>query len=300
MTIVEVAAPPPVPLPHPTPDSEAAAEPAPTPPVVPPAHADDDTGEFSFDDWTMPPERRRRVAIWLIPLLIIITGVGIWAVIFLDSGSSPTTTVAATPNSLPPATVNVIASSTTTTLPPPTTTAAPTTTVAAFAQPSQWALQSAPVDPTELTLKAAGIGPIDIGTPIEEAAGVLTASLGEADAAGIDGVCQPLESYWLQWGRLKVIFDGDRAGARFVSYRYETSDSVNAGVEFTTLSGVALGDSVADLQDIYKAYTVSFEVIESKDYFRLSDGGQLLLWGPVTSTDSNGVIEGIYSPSPCP
>jgi hypothetical protein len=48
------------------------------------------------------------------------------------------------------------------------------------------------------------------------------------------------------------------------------------------------------------SYTVSFEVIEGKDFFRLSDGGDLLLWGPVTSTDPQGTIEGIYSPDPCP
>ena len=29
----------------------------------------------------------------------------------------------------------------------------------------------------------------------------------------------------------------------------------------------------------------SFEVIEGKDHFRLSDGGVLLLWGPVSSTE---------------
>ncbi len=273
---------------------------------VEPDFAQDDTGEFSFDDWTLPPEPRRRVAVWLIPLLFVIAAGGVWAVTSLGTDATPEPTIAAAPSSLPPATIGTVAPPTTTppqattTVEQTTTTVAPTTTVPSFAQPSRWDVQSTPVDAAELTLRAEGIGPIDVGTPIEEAAGILTASLGEADAAGIDGLCQPQESYWLQWGRFKAIFNGDGAGAELVSYRYEISDTAVDDVELTTLSGVALGDSITDLQDTYKVYTVSFEIIGSTDYFRLSDGGQLLLWGPVTSTDPTGTITGIYSPSPCP
>jgi len=54
-----------------------------------------------------------------------------------------------------------------------------------------------------------------------------------------------------------------------------------------------------DLQRIYSQFTITFEVIEGKDHFRLVDGGDLLLWGPVSSTEADGTIEGIYSPSPC-
>jgi hypothetical protein len=67
-----------------------------------------------------------------------------------------------------------------------------------------------------------------------------------------------------------------------------------------TLSGIRLGDTVEVLQSTYGSYTVSFEVIDGKDHFRLLDGGELLLWGPVTSTEAQGTVEGIYSPDPCP
>ena len=49
-----------------------------------------------------------------------------------------------------------------------------------------------------------------------------------------------------------------------------------ADLELTTLSGIALGDTVDDLISTYTQYTISFEVINSKDHFRLSDGGELL------------------------
>ncbi|GMR02966.1 MAG: hypothetical protein BMS9Abin20_1322 [Acidimicrobiia bacterium] len=279
-------------------DAEAGR--SPVPPVVPPPPLDDDTGEFSFDDWTMPPERHRSVMVWLAPLLILVVAAGLWAVVFLDAGSVPsTTTVAASGNTLPPVTTSTSSPQTSTSTQPITTTSTSAPAAALFPPPSAWPPQGSPVDPSELMLKAAGIGPIDIGAPIGEAAGILTASFGEAEAAGIDGLCPPDESYWLQWGQLTAIFDGSGADSKFVSYRYEEADAPNSDLGLTTLSGIALGDTVADLQSTYTFYTISFELIASKDHFRLSDGGELLLWGPVTNTEPTGVVEGIYSPSPC-
>ena len=65
------------------------------------------------------------------------------------------------------------------------------------------------------------------------------------------------------------------------------------------LSGLALGDTVADLQRIYSSFTITFEIIDGQDVFRLVDGSELLLWGPVTSTAPDGIVTGIYSPGPC-
>ena len=127
----------------------------------------------------------------------------------------------------------------------------------------------------------------------------MTATLGEADQAGIDGLCPPEESYWLEFGQLTAIFDGHDSSALFVSYRYDQPEGSEADLGLTTLSGVAIGDTVDDLISTYTQYTISFEVINSKDYFRLSDGGELLLWGPISSADPEGLIEGIYSPSAC-
>ena len=192
-----------------------------------------------------------------------------------------------------------VAPSSTTSTSVTTTTLAPTTTAIAFPLPIDWPPKGEPIAVDDLTLKQSAIGPIDIGMPIGDVAGVLTASLGAATASGIDGVCPPDESYWLQFGQLTAIFDGFDSASVFVSYRYDEPQGTDPELGLKTLSGIGIGDTVEELIDTYTQFTISFEVIDSKDFFRLSDGGDLLLWGPVSSVDPAGLIEGIYSPTPC-
>ena len=149
-------------------------------------------------------------------------------------------------------------------------------------------------------MKASGLGEIQLGSSLADVSGRLVASLGLAESAGDSDLCQPEEAYWLQWGPLRVIFDGYEPNSQFVSYRYVESEDGVATVPLRTLSGIGIGDSVAGLQSTYDFYTITFEVIDGQDHFRLVDGGELLLWGPVSSTDSTGTVLGIYSPTPCP
>ena len=218
-----------------------------------------------------------------------------WILVFLDeNGSSDSPSAASTTTSS-----STTSEPTTTTAPDATTTTAgETTTTIPYPPPASWEAIGDPIASDDLTLKAAGIGPLDFGLTIEEAAGRLTASLGEAEAAGVDGLCPPDESYFLQWGELKGIFDGFEPGSLFVSYRYEDVGS-DTELGLATLSGLELGDTVAELKQIYSAFTITFEVIDGQDHFRLLDGGELLLWGPVTSSSDAGRVAGIYSPSPC-
>jgi hypothetical protein len=273
--------------------------PPPTPPMAPPPPASsiDDTGEFGFDDWTLPPDRPRNRGIWLIPIVLLVAVVIVWILVFLDNDSTTTTTLIAesTTTTVPEPTTTTATPDTTTTTTVPETT---TTTVAAFPPPATWPPTGDPIDVADLTLRAAGIGPIDIGAPIADVAGAFGATLGEAIASGDDDLCPPAESYWLQWSDLRVIFDGFGDDATFVSYRYE---DVGAGepLGLSTLSGLSVGDTVADLAQIYSQFTITFELIDGVDHFRLNDGGELLLWGPVSSTEPEGIVEGIYSPSPC-
>ena len=263
----------------------------PPPPVV---RQPDDTGEFAFDAWTEPAEgdyEKSRTA-WLVPagLVIVILAAVAWLV-FAGDDSPSTTTVAA----LSSTTV----SETTTSAAATTTTQAPTTTAIVFPLPGDWPPQGEPIDTADLTLKQTAIGPIDIGTPIGDVAGVLTSSLGEATASGIDGLCPPDEAYWLEFGQLTAVFDGFDSDAVFVSYRYDEAQGTDPDLGLQTLSGIAIGDTVEDLINTYTQFTISFEIIDSRDFFRLSDGGDLLLWGPVSSVDPAGLIEGIYSPTAC-
>lgn len=270
-------------------------EPATTPPPPPPP-SPEDTGEFSFDDWTLPPERPRSRARWIVPIILLLAVIAVWVLVFLDGESTPTTTVAAATTTEAPTTSTTAA--TTTTAVTTTTTEAPTTTTTiATPPPSVWPPIGDAIPTDELVLRAEGIGPLDIGSGIGQIAGRLTASLGEAEASGTDDVCEP-EAYWLQWGDLRVFFDGFESGSTFLSYRYEDSGS-ETDLGLTTLSGLALGDTVADLQSIYSSFTIAFEVVDGRDVFRLVDGADLLLWGPVTGTEPDAQVVGIYSPGPC-
>jgi len=267
--------------------------------IVPPPPLLSDDDDFSFDDWTdEPSEKSRSAAVWLIPLLIAVAAGVVWVIVFLDSPSVPvTTTVAAAPTTTAPTTSTTIATAGTAA---PTTTTTPAAAPPTFPGPSTWPPLGEALAADEFAMKASGIGPLDIGMPIEEVAGLLRASFGEAIAAGIDRVCPPDETYWLQWGDLMVIFDSQNPGAEFVSYRNEVSEVSGPTLGLTTLSGLKVGDTVSDLRDTYQAYTISFELIDSTPYFRLQAGGDLLLWGPLSNVEADGVIEGIYSPSPCP
>ena len=275
-----------------------------TPPPVPPPAADslsaDDTGEFGFDDWTLPPEPGGGKAKWFIPIVLVLAFGAMWVFVFMDRGSpSATTTLVAseTTTSLAPTTT---AADTTTTQAETTTTSSTTTTVPWPAAES-WPAVGEAIPVTELGLGASGIGPIDLGTPIDAAAGAFVASLGTAGEAGYDmSMCEGTDWYWLTWGDLWGIFDGYDSDATFIAYRYESDGGAEPEPTLETLSGVRLGDTVETLTNTYAAYTVSFEVINGKDHFRLSDDGELLLWGPLSSTEPQGIVEGIYSPDPCP
>jgi Zn-finger nucleic acid-binding protein len=273
--------------------------PEPATDAAPPPPALDDTGEFSFDDWTLPPERKPSKAKWFIPLALVAAVAALWVFVFADSDSSSTdqSVVAAdTTTTVAPTTTRIE----TTTTSPDTTTTTSTTTTIVYPSADSWPAVGEPIPTTELGLKASGIGPISIGTPITDAAGSLVASLGPADGAGIDSdLCPGSEWYWLDWGDLRGLFDGYEDDSLFIAYRYETDGESEPEPTLETLSGIRLGDTVEMLQNTYTSYTVSFEVLEGRDYFRLADGGDLLLWGPVTSTEPLGIIQGIYSPDPC-
>lgn len=277
-------------------DEEGDDDAVPVVPLIPPPPSltPDDTGEFSFDEWTEPEDKPRSAAFWLIPAGFAAVAIASLAFIFLSGDSTATsTTIAASETTVPTDTTTATADTTT------TTSASTTTAAEVFPGPSDWPAVGDPIELVDLTLKADGIGPIDIGTPIADAAGALTASLGEATEAGIDGLCPPDESYWLQFGQLTAIFDGHDSSATFVSYKYDEPTGSEIELGLMTPSGIAIGDTVDDLISTYTQYTISNEVIDSKDYFRLSDGGELLLWGPLSSADPEGIIEGIYSPSAC-
>jgi hypothetical protein len=265
------------------------------PPVVP-IH---DTGELGMDGWSLPPDPPKSRAVWLLPIALLVAVAAFWSFAFFGGQSATTTTLAAVPSTT--------ASTTTTTTVPispaeTSTTTSSTTTTTTVPSPTaeSWVAAGEELTSIELPMAAAGIGPLLFGDSLEDVAGQLVTTFGQAESAGDSGVCQPTEAYWLQWGPLKAIFDGYEPDSSFVSYRYEATNDGSANVVLRTLSGLELGQTVPQLQAAYPQFTITFELIDGRDHFRLASGGDLLLWGPVSSTDDSGTVLGIYSPTPCP
>jgi len=238
-----------------------------------------------------------------IPIVLGLSALGVIAMFasgLLDENPAepapPTAQATATTQATAPPTS---APAPTTTAPPPTTTS-PTTTIPAL---SLIGASGDPVVTSRLTLKAGGIGPIETGTPAQEALGRLVASLGAPEEVGVagteHGLCEGDDGRYVRWGQLTVIVLGTVADGTFVGYRYQEPPVPTSLINLATPSGIRLGDDVATLNETYASFTITYETVAGATTFRLFEDAELLLWGPVSSTDDNGRIEGIYSPAAC-
>jgi hypothetical protein len=228
--------------------------------------------------------------------VVVMFGLGL-----LDEEQSPSPDeIAAPTTTLQPTTIpeTPVTAAPTTTTPPPTT--APTTTIPA---PSDLGVAGDPVPISRLTLKADGLGPIEIGTPASEAIGRLVASLGTPEAIGIAGqaygLCADEDGRVIRWAELNAIVSGTLVEGSFVGYRYEEQAVPTGTIDLATPSGIHLGDDIATLNEVYARYSISYETAGGESTFSLSLDEELLLWGPVSSTEESGRIEGIYSPPSC-
>jgi hypothetical protein len=160
-----------------------------------------------------------------------------------------------------------------------------------------------PVALSRLTLKSDGIGPIEIGTPATEAIGRLVASLGTPDeivAGGTEhGLCAGEDGLSLRWAALSAIVSGTLAEGTFVGYRYEEPAVPTGHIDIATPSGIHIGDDIATLNEVYASYAILYETFGEESTFRLFEGDELLLWGPISSSEDSGRVEGIYSPPWC-
>ena len=240
--------------------------------------------------------------VWLIPALIAAAAVivvGLFGSGLLDRSEPVAAPIPATTP------VPTTAAPATTTQAPTTTTAAPTTTVTTTTLPAPAAI--APVGDaipmSSLTLRAAGIGPVLIGDAAPEAMGRLVASLGrpeELGAAGEElGLCAGEEGRFVRWAGLTTVVSGTLEDGTFAGYRYMEQAAPTMHLDFSTPSGLRVGDPVSSLNEIYSKFQVDYVSDGGESLFRLSDADGLLLWGPVSSIEATGRVEGIHSPDPC-
>lgn len=255
-----------------------------------------------IDPEDLPGSRPSGMRPFIVGMLL---GVGLAAVSiisFLALRSSPEapTTTEPTPTSQPaeaPTTLTTLQLPTTTLPGPPPT----IPTIEAVGEP---------IGIDELRLASTAIGPLTIGSNGTETLGRLVATLGQPAAdtgsvisTGEYGSCNGDPLRVVRWGPLAVVVENPDGESSFASYRLDLSygdlDSPAAGLR--TVSGIATGDSIETLESTYSSYTISYVVDpDLGQVFELSNAdGALLLWGPVTSSDPDGKIVGIYSPDPC-
>jgi hypothetical protein len=115
------------------------------------------------------------------------------------------------------------------------------------------------------------------------------------------GLCADDEGNAYTWDGLTAIFRIEDGTEILVGYRLDDTGSDNPTQDITSRSGLELGDTIEDLDNIYLQSGIALQDVDGIPHFLLlrSSDDATLLWGPVTSLESAGVIEGIYSPQPC-
>jgi hypothetical protein len=248
----------------------------------------------------------------IVALLLVVVSISIFQLLREDE-ADPGDVVApavTTTTQAPSTTVPVIPTAD----PTPTTTAAPLTTVT-VSVPGTFEPYEAVGDPIpldELRMGVDGIGPIEFGVSGGEAVGRLISSLGppEADSGpivstGAFGVCEGQLERIVRWGPFVAIVVVDDDGTEtFGAYRIDFSygDVGHEATNLQTVSGLRAAQSVVALEEIYSSFQITYEVIPDLGttfQLRSTRTGNLLLWGPVTSDDSSGIVLGIYSPDAC-
>lgn len=245
-----------------------------------------------------------RRAIPIVLGLSAVAVVAMFAVGLLDEPSAPAGEGTTAPETTA-APVTTTAPTTTVTTPPTTTAPPPSSTVptTTIPDPAAVGVWGEPVALSRLALRADAVGPIAFGTPSSEAIGRLVASLGTPEEIGVAGVehglCADEDGRFVRWAELVAIVSGTLADGTFVGYRFQAPDVPTSHLDLATPSGIHLGDDLATLTETYARYSISYETVEGASTFQLTDDGTLLLWGPISSTEESGRIEGIYSPLPC-
>lgn len=196
-----------------------------------------------------------------------------------------------------------------------TTTGDTTTTTSISDDPYPPVGDPIPVDRLKLITNGVQVNDNDIpnivfGMDDDEAIGRFVASFGDPTldtgfqvSTGQWGVCANDLERIVSFGPFAAIVTKPGGQEVFNGYRFDVNngDPSNPSTEMETLSGLTLGDTVADLKTIYSSQDVSFSTDPALgEIFEVSGStGNLLLWGPVEGSDDNDRIIGIYAPDVC-
>ena len=152
---------------------------------------------------------------------------------------------------------------------------------------------------------------LSFGDPADISVGRLTSSFGDFDedtgwqvSTGQWGVCTGELERVIRFGPLAAIVTTDGNTEVFNGYRQDVSfgDLDSDATQLTTKSGLLAGETVLRLKTIYATEDVQFSSDPSiGEIFELrgADSGDLLLWGPVSGTEDDSIVIGIYAPDVC-
>jgi len=118
------------------------------------------------------------------------------------------------------------------------------------------------------------------------------------------GVCAGELERVIFFGTYAAILTKQGGQEIYNGYRQDLTfgDATHEAFALETLSGLKIGDTVADLKETYKSETVSFAINPKLGDVYLVEGstsGNLLLWGPVEGDDDADRVVGIYAPDIC-
>lgn len=246
----------------------------------------------------------------IIGLLLIALSVAVFQLLSPeDSGTAAGTT-----------TTTVEGGTTTTTIEGETTTTTggdtTTTTTIAPSDPFEPVPPEIPVDRLKLITDGVQVNDNDIPNIVfnQDAAtaiGRFVASFGNPTedtgfqvSTGQYGVCAGDLERIVTFGPFAAVVTKPGGQEIFDGYRFDLTfgDLSNPSAGMETLSGLTLGDTVADLRAIYGGEDVTFATDASLGEIfevRGATSGNLLLWGPVEGSADTDRIIGIYAPDVC-
>ena len=282
--------------------------PALTPEIVAASVEERETAATETPPGFVPTERRRPwglligAAVALVAIAVIFFGVLGSDDNGDDVAAVGTTTTAAVDTTVPPTSTTAGSTTTPATTATSSTTSSTTTTTTTTLPPIE--PEGDPVALEDLTLGAFTLGPFPFNADVEYL-GRLVASLGQPDAR-VDadteyGLCPDDTGSAYTWGALTAIFRIEGEREILVGYRLDETETDHPTQAITTRSGLALGDTVEKLDAIYLQSGLAFKNIDGAPVFILlrSTDNATLLWGPISSTEQDGLVEGIYSPMAC-
>ena len=157
----------------------------------------------------------------------------------------------------------------------------------------------------DLELGATQLGPLQFGDATVDAAGRLVTALGQPDTyfeIGEEfGLCPTETGRAILWGPLTAIFRDENGTEVLVGYDLTdtdtNADSHPAG-QLQTLSGIAIGDTVGDIDSAYSS--VAYQTNDGRAIFLIlsTKDSRTLIWGLLTTDDPAAVLS-ISSPRPC-